>query len=121
MRLILSLLALSLAAPATAQEAPLTLEQKTKLRCAVAFAMTAQLQQTGNAEAANLPDLRQSGREYFVRSLAIVMDERGWSRDQIEQAALAEANDLNETGQTLDTARSCLTLTGLSHDTPSTD
>ena len=112
MRVILPLLALSLATPAASQEPPLTIDQRVQLRCAVAFALTAELQQQGDAAAATLPDLGATGREYFVRAMARLMDERRWSREQVRQAAVAEARAMREQDETLVAARSCLTLTG---------
>ena len=96
------------AAPAT--EPALSLEQTTALRCAVAFALTAEGQARGDAEATALPPLAERGREYFVRVSARLMDEPGLSREQVSAAAHSQARALVASGETLQVARACLPL-----------
>lgn len=93
----LALAALALAAPAAAQDTPavprpLSLEQRTALRCSAAFAIGAVLQQRG--EHADWPPLAERGREFFVRASAQVMDETGRSREQIADELGAQAREL---------------------------
>ncbi|MEO6152904.1 MAG: hypothetical protein ABIT09_03990 [Croceibacterium sp.] len=73
---------LSLAAPAAAQDVPLSLEQTLLLRCSAAFALAAGEQQRGGA--GQYPPLAQRGREYFVRASARLIDELQLTREQIE-------------------------------------
>lgn len=63
----------------------LTVEQTTLVRCSAAFAMIAYGQSNGNGEAQKWPDLGTRGREFFVRSLAQLMDELQLDRTQVEK------------------------------------
>lgn len=99
---LLSTLALALAgiAPALAQtDAPaaaqgaLTLEHRTALRCAAAFAITANLQQQGEASG-DYPPMAERGREFFVRSAARVMDDTGMDRAGVANVLAGEAQQL---------------------------
>jgi hypothetical protein len=96
--MILTALSLLAVSP---QEAPLSLEHRMLLRCSAAFATVAQGQAQGSAEALAFPDLRQSGREFFVRASAQVMDEAGLNREQIAAALTNEAQQLRD-GDTLE-------------------
>ena len=95
-----ALAALVLTAPAAAQDAapppPLSLEQKTALRCSAAFAIGAVLQSRG--EGAGWPALATRGREYFVRVSAQLMDQTGRTREQVAEALTAQARELGEPG-----------------------
>lgn len=96
------------AAPATGPA--LSLEQTTALRCAVAFALTAEGQVRGDAAATALPPLAERGREYFVRVSARLMDDPGLSREQVSAAAHEQARTLVTSGETPQVARACLPL-----------
>lgn len=93
-----ALAALVLAAPAAAQQAappaPLSLEQKTALRCSAAFAVGAVLQSRG--EGADWPALATRGREYFVRVSAQLMDQTGRTREQVAEELTAQAQELRD-------------------------
>ncbi|WP_296721528.1 hypothetical protein [Erythrobacter sp.] len=60
----------------------LTLQQSAALRCAVAFAFVSDWQKAGDARGAAGPlGLDQDGgREFFVRTIAQLMDDRGLDR-----------------------------------------
>ena len=93
----LALAALALSGPALAQETappPLSLEQRTALRCSAAFAVGAMLQQRG--EHADWPKLATRGREFFVRVSAQVMDETGRTREQVADELAAQARELSD-------------------------
>ncbi|MFM5929404.1 MAG: hypothetical protein ACKOPQ_00675 [Novosphingobium sp.] len=89
---LLAALALAMLAPtAHAQQgqqlAPLpslSLMQETGLRCSAAFALVAYDQKRKAPGASNYPDLGERGREYFVRTIARLMDETGATRDQVQ-------------------------------------
>ena len=83
-----------LAVPASAQQPPLTLEQKTLLRCSAAFAIIANEQQRGVASALAYPRLADRGKEYFVRSSARLVDELQVSREQVGVMLRAEVEAL---------------------------
>lgn len=91
----------SLASAAQAQEPPkpnLTIEQRTALRCSVAFALVAEGQARGDAAMAAYPALGERGREFFVRTSARIMDETGLSRDAVAGLLAAEVESLREEG-----------------------
>lgn len=97
MTLRLALAAFALSAPAAAQEAappPLSLEQRTALRCSAAFAIGAVLQQRG--ERGEWPPLAGRGREFFVRASAQIMDETGRTREQVADVLAAQARELSD-------------------------
>ncbi|MXP48367.1 hypothetical protein GRI43_13305 [Altererythrobacter luteolus] len=87
-----------------------SLEQKTALRCAAAFAIVADGQSRGNAEASNWPALGERGREFFVRVSAQMMDEVGLERGQVAALIQREAQDLWDSGETQQVMPSCLLL-----------
>ncbi|MDG6080152.1 hypothetical protein E3U23_13235 [Erythrobacter litoralis] len=92
-----AVLAMQAAAPQAEPPAPLalTMQQQTALRCSIAIAMGAERQRTGGGDA-DWPDLTERGREFFVRSLAQLMDDTGMSREALMQAAAGEAADLQD-------------------------
>ncbi|APE27791.1 hypothetical protein [Aurantiacibacter gangjinensis] len=109
-------LAVSLpAAPAAAfaQEAgqpELSLEHRMLLRCSAAFSMVAAAQASGNETGAQYPDMGGSGREFFVRSAARVMDEADLDRTQIEALLSAEAQAIWDEDTLDDIMPVCLRL-----------
>ncbi len=100
-------LALQPALPPTPE---LSLEQRTSLRCAAAFAIVAEGQANGNAEALAWPAVGERGKEFFVRASAQVMDQAGLNRDQISAALSAEAQKLWDEGNIDDVMPGCLLL-----------
>lgn len=104
--------ALALQAPSEAAPAPLPLSQDSRalLRCSAAFAMVAQWQAMGDAAALRWPALGTRGREFFVRSLAQLMDETGLDRDGIAWLAGVEAKALRDSGETYKIMPSCLLM-----------
>jgi len=68
-------------------------EDRAALRCSAAFALVG-VQSPGESAGNDVPDIKERGREFFVRSLATIMDERGLDRAAIEQAVRAEAEAL---------------------------
>ena len=100
-----------MSAPLAAQDAPapdaapgledLSLEQRTGLRCAVAFGLIAKGQADGDPRAQAYPPLAERGREFFVRTMARLMDDKGLSREQANKlafdATLALASEPLET------------------------
>ncbi len=77
------------AAPATAEAAlpTLTLEQRSSLRCGVAFGLIAKGQAEGDARAAAYPAMEPRGREFFVRTMAGLMDDHDLTREQANKLA----------------------------------
>lgn len=89
---------------------PLSSQSKALLRCSAAFAMIAHGQERGNEAALKWPDLKTRGREFFVRSLAQLMDETGLDRAGISQMVGVEAQKLWDTGQVDAIMPSCLLM-----------
>ncbi|KWV91712.1 hypothetical protein AUC45_10925 [Erythrobacter sp. YT30] len=98
------------AAPPPVLDKPLSTESKALLRCSAAFAMVAHGQENGNEAALKWPDLKTRGREFFVRSLAQLMDDTGLDRDGISQLVSAEAQTLWDEGQVEAIMPSCLLM-----------
>lgn len=99
--IVLAALAALMPLSAAAQEAPqLGAEQKTLLRCSAAFALAANMQESGDRSLGEIPELRARGQEYFVRAMASLMDQEGLDRPTVsallkaEVAALAEGDTL---------------------------
>ncbi|MDT8279197.1 MAG: hypothetical protein RQ806_01435 [Erythrobacter sp.] len=80
------------AAPATAPA--LSQENRALLRCAAAFAVVANGQANSEAAAQQWPDLSTRGREFFVLTMAQLMDASGLDRAGITQLARDEAQAL---------------------------
>jgi len=99
--LALSLLA---AAPLAAQEADppltvmrvldLTLEQRMLVRCSAAFALVADRQARGEPWARMYQPLGETGREFFVRAGARLMDETRVTREALAGMLRTEAEGL---------------------------
>ena len=103
-------LAALLASAAPAEQPSLSLDAQARLRCAAAFAMVSHGQQNGNEAARKWPDLTIRGREFFVRSLAGLMDETGLDREGISQRVSAEAQALWDNGQVDEVMPACLVM-----------
>lgn len=108
---------LAFAAPAAPEtgaaaqaEVKLSLEAKATLRCAAAFALVSHGQKNGNEAARKWPELTARGREFFVRSLAGLMDETGLDREGISQRVAAEAQALWDNQEVDAVMPSCLVM-----------
>lgn len=104
----LALIATPLAA--AAQPAPLSLEHRMLLRCAATAAMVAYGQEKGDPAMADYPDLRERGRDFFIRASVRVMDEAGLDRGLVETALRAEAADIAAAGSVHQMMPVCLPL-----------
>jgi len=120
MRLCLPLLAALSLVPAgvsaqTGAIPPMTLEQQMLLRCSSAFALVAQRQAQGEAAALAYPPLGERGREYFVRAMARLMDERGLTREQVAALARRETERMQgeDLAQVMDPCLFALEASGL--------
>jgi hypothetical protein len=87
-------------------EAPLTsldelpIEQAAAPRCAIAFAVISRWQKTGDERGADYDDMEsEGGREFFVRTMAQLIDDTGLDRAQLTRLAHEEVLKLdNEEG-----------------------
>ena len=115
-RTVTAAAALLTAIPAAAQEAapaegpvrPLSMQQQAALKCSAAFAVGATQQERGRNLA--WPQLAQRGKEFFVRSSAAIMDETGWSREQVAAELTAQARVLTRPGELEAAMPPCLLL-----------
>lgn len=101
--------------PAPAQaadngEASLSLENRTLLRCAAAFALLSRAQEAGEEASQKWPELGDRGREFFVRALAQVMDQSAMGREEISQATGDEAQKIQQTGELDKIMPACLLM-----------
>jgi hypothetical protein len=97
---ILAALALTLAAPALAQQArpapQLNDDQKTLLHCSATFALVSGRQHAKDPQALAFPDVTERGREYFVRAMVQLMDQAGLDHDAIRSLVAQEAAGLQD-------------------------
>lgn len=93
-----TLLLVSAQSPQSEQTQPpavqLMQEHAALLRCSAAFALVSYGQANGEATANAWPVIDPRGREFFVRSLAKIIDDTGLTREQLSQIAEAEAQRL---------------------------
>lgn len=106
---LLPLALLQAAAPAAPLPA-LSLDQQAALRCSAAFALVAAGQERGNAAALAYPALEVRGKEFFVRSMAQVMDDTGMTREQVSQLVGQSAQELWDGNGIQDAMPACLLL-----------
>lgn len=88
----------------------LPIEQATSLRCAGALAVTAAKQQNGDADALRYPMLGDRGREFFVQTMARLMDEAKLTRPALRWYLVKEAEALKEPGRLDQVMPACLML-----------
>lgn len=74
----------------------LSMEQRAALRCGVAFGLIAKGQAEGDPRAAAYPPMEPRGREFFVRTMAQLMDEEGLTRDQVNRLAFDTTMELTK-------------------------
>lgn len=98
------------AVPFDPSSVQLSLENQSLLRCSAAFALVSYGQENGNEAALAWPRLDPRGQEFFVRSLAKLMDETGLDRDQVSALASREAQRLLDENQVDAVMPSCLAL-----------
>lgn len=92
------------------QSYTLSQEGKALLRCSAAFAMVAHGQSQGDAASLKWPMLEERGKEFFVRSLAQLMDETGLERGGIAALAETEAVRLRDAGEIDKVMPACLVM-----------
>ncbi|WP_324828573.1 hypothetical protein [Qipengyuania zhejiangensis] len=107
-----SLLAAQVAAPQIIETSPVPLDQTQQiaLRCSVAFALASRQQQDGTVADESWPELAERGREYFVRSMARIMDETGATRTGLGEYLRPESEALQQPGRLEEIMPSCLLM-----------
>jgi hypothetical protein len=103
-------LSLQTAPVAPAPQVQLTQENAALLRCSAAFALVSFGQANGNEASMRWPVLDPRGQEFFVRSMAKLMDDTGLSRDEVSQLASAEAQRLLDEDQVDAVMPACLLM-----------
>ena len=78
-------------APPAADHAQLSLEQRTAIRCSSLFAIVARQQEAGDAEALEYPPMMPRGREFFVRTMAKMMEDPAFDRERVRDLLADEA------------------------------
>ncbi|MGN3974351.1 hypothetical protein [Tsuneonella sp. SYSU-LHT278] len=84
------------------------MQQQAALRCSAAFALGAAEQERGANKA--WPLLAGRGKEFFVRASAAIMDEAGWTRDQVAAELTVQARILGRPGELEAAMPPCLLL-----------
>lgn len=107
MAAIIAPLALQAAPAITPQSAPaaaitsldeLPIEESTAPRCGVAFAVVSGWQKDNDPRGAIYPDMEaQGGREFFVRSIANLMEGRELTRENVSEMIAREVTNLDST------------------------
>ena len=97
-------------APDVSTTPDISLEDRSLLRCAAAFALITRAQETGDEAALKWPQLDQQGQEFFVRALAQVMDQTGMDRTAIARITEAEAKDIHQSGNLDKIMPACLVM-----------
>jgi len=87
----------------------LTQQDRAALRCSAAFALVGARDTQADGEQ-DVDNIKERGREFFVQSLATIMDERGLDRAAIEQAVRAEAKALSESKEVDAVMPACLLM-----------
>ncbi len=103
-------LSLQAAPVVPAPQVQLTQENAALLRCSAAFALVSFGQANGNEASMRWPALDPRGQEFFVRSMAKLMDDTGLSRDEVSQLASAEAQRLLDEDQVDAVMPACLLM-----------
>lgn len=90
---------------AVPDQAPITslsqlpVEEATAPRCGVAFAIIEGTQEDGDARAKEWPDIKTSGgREFFVRAMAKLMEDRGLDQDAVVALVASEVELMSQDG-----------------------
>ena len=89
---------------------PLPVAQQTALRCSVAIAVAAEQQRAGTAANDSWPELTERGREFFVRSMAQLMDDTGMTREQLALYARPEVEALKDPQRLEQVMPACLLM-----------
>ena len=99
-------------APPTIEVAPLALsaEQQATVRCAITFANVAARQAQADPAVAGYPDLTERGREFFVRSMAQLMDDLQIKRPQLRLHLTKAAEEITQPGKVEELMPACLLM-----------
>ena len=93
-----------------AEPVELTLPQQTSMRCSAAFAVVVRERNAKRKTYPDYPDLDTRGKEFFVQSLAQVMDETGMGRDTVTKLVMDNVEYLSEPAALDDIMPGCLLL-----------
>ncbi len=93
----------------TSVPAKITTEDRAVLRCSAAFAIVGARQAQQPGESA-LPEITTRGREFFVVSLASIMEELGLDRPAIEREVRVEAENLVKNNEVDKIMPACLLM-----------
>ncbi|WP_427969776.1 hypothetical protein [Altererythrobacter sp.] len=105
-----ALLAAGTPGAAAAPAPQISAEGQAALRCSAAFALVSYGQAHGEESMLQWPDLDPRGREFFVRTMAQLIDETGLDRDQVAELASKEAQRLLDQNEVDKVMPSCLAM-----------
>ena len=103
-----ALAAAALAPSASAAPRPLSGDEQTALRCAVAFAQVAAGQARGEPAMKQFPPMIPRGREFFVRLAARLIDDAGLDGAGVKAAVEAQDAALRKEGGPVGAMPFCL-------------
>lgn len=92
------------------EDVKLSIPAQAGLRCSAAFALVSYGQENGNEASLQWPTIDPKGREYFVQTIARIMDETGIDRNQAASLVEAEAERLLDANEIDSVMPSCLAL-----------
>ena len=95
--------------PTNTPPLPLSASQRAAIRCSAAFALVSGRQAQGGEES-EWSELSARGREFFVVTLAGIMDERSLDRASIEREVRIEAERLSEAEEVEQIMPACLLM-----------
>lgn len=89
---------------------PLSAEQRATVRCSATFAYVAARQAQDDPAVAGYPDLTERGREFFVRSMAQLMDDLQIKRPQLRLHLTEAAEEIQQPGKVEELMPACLLM-----------
>ena len=95
---------------ATAFLPELPMAEATAVRCSAAFGLAVKRQKQGDAAALQWPDLKDRGREFFLRSLQSIMIDHELSQGQVQALVMLDLGDLERPGRLGEVMPGCLLL-----------
>ncbi len=73
------------------------IEQSASIRCGLAFAVVSRWQNQDDSRGEAYPDMTaEGGREFFVRSLVPLMEDRAMTRVEVQSLIMREARELEQ-------------------------
>ncbi len=98
------------AAPAPYQPVNLNAQERASLRCSLTFALISARQDEGNPEALQWPLLEDRGQEFFVQTIARIMQNHNLDNEQVGKLLGEHMSQLASPAELETIMPACLTL-----------